>query len=101
MEKTLRIVVDAMGGDNFPQAPVEGAVQAGKASEGFEVILAGKEEILTEELKKYGFKYLGTVTVYSHLQACGIINDHAEGCPCYHIINDSNPTVRKRRWLEK
>ncbi|MBE5996956.1 MAG: phosphate acyltransferase PlsX [Lachnospiraceae bacterium] len=55
MEKTLRIVVDAMGGDNFPQAPVEGAVQAVKASEGFEVILAGKEEILTEELKKYGY----------------------------------------------
>ncbi len=61
----------------------------------------GLSDQIAKELKKYGFKYLGTVTVYSHLQACGIINDHAEGCPCYHIINDSNPTVRKRRWLEK
>ena len=61
----------------------------------------GLSDRIAKELKKYGFKYLGTVTVYSHLQACGIINDHAEGCPCYHIINDSNPTVRKRRWLEK
>ena len=53
------------------------------------------------ELKNYGFKYLGTVTVYSHLQACGIVNDHAEECPCYQAINRTHPTVRKRRFLEK
>ena len=60
----------------------------------------GLSDQIAKELKKYGFKYLGTVTVYSHLQACGIINDHADGCPCYHRINDSHPTVRKRRFLE-
>ena len=55
MEKTLRIVVDAMGGDNFPGAPVEGAVMAVKAAEGFDVILAGKEEILRKELDRLGY----------------------------------------------
>ena len=53
------------------------------------------------EQKAYGFKYLGTVTVYSHLQACGIINDHGKDCPCYQYIIDNYPTVRKRRYLEK
>lgn len=36
---------------------------------------------LSKDMNKRGFKYLGSVTVYSHLQACGIINDHA--CNCY------------------
>ena len=37
-------------------------------------------ETISRDLKKRGFKYLGPVTVYSHLQACGIINDHEAGC---------------------
>ena len=61
----------------------------------------GLSDKISRELKRRGFKYLGTVTVYSHLQACGIINDHCDECPCYKRINGSNPTVRKRRYLEK
>ena len=59
----------------------------------------GLSDEIAKELKKRGFKYLGTVTVYSHLQACGIINDHGKGCPCYQHIIDNYPTVRKRRFL--
>ena len=44
-------------------------------------------------LKKRGFKYIGTVTIYSHLQACGMVNDHAEDCPCFHQINASHPCI--------
>ena len=61
----------------------------------------GLSDEIAKELKAYGFRYLGTVTVYSHLQACGIINDHGKDCPCYRQINENNPTVRKRRYLEK
>ena len=39
---------------------------------------------LSQDLRKRGFKYLGPVTVYSHLQASGVINDHVEGCFRYH-----------------
>ena len=35
--------------------------------------------------------------MYSHLQACGIINDHDENCPCYGRNNLLNETVVKRR----
>jgi DNA-3-methyladenine glycosylase I len=61
----------------------------------------GLSDEIARELRDCGFKYLGTVTVYSHLQACGIINDHGKDCPCYHAINEHNPTVRNRRYLEK
>ena len=61
----------------------------------------GLSERNSKALKKRGFKYMGEITVYSHLQACGIINDHGSDCPCYRRINDSHPTVNKRRDKEK
>lgn len=61
----------------------------------------GLSDRIAKELKKRGFKYLGTVTVYSHLQACGMINDHDKHCDCYERINSRYPTVIKRRYLEK
>lgn len=46
---------------------------------------------IAKELKKRGFKFLGSITVYSHLQACGIINDHEEGCFMYREIAEKYP----------
>ena len=51
-------------------------------------------DTISRDLKKRGFKYIGAVTIYSHLQACGIINDHAGDCPCYARINENWPTIR-------
>ena len=56
---------------------------------------------ISKDLKKRGFKYVGPVTIYSHLQACGIINDHDISCPCYNAIINDNPTVKKRRDKEE
>ena len=50
---------------------------------------------ISKDLKKRGFKFVGPVTIYSHMQACGIINDHSRDCPCFARINAANPTVRK------
>ena len=52
---------------------------------------------ISKDLKKRGFKYVGPVTIYSHLQACGIINDHDKDCPCRKNILDGYPTVVRRR----
>ncbi|WP_367341658.1 DNA-3-methyladenine glycosylase I [Limosilactobacillus sp.] len=35
---------------------------------------------LSRQLKKVGFKFVGPVTVYSYLQAVGLVNDHLEDC---------------------
>ena len=57
----------------------------------------GLSDRISKDLKKRGFKYVGAITIYSHLQACGIINDHGRDCPCYQTINAMHPTVNKRR----
>ncbi len=35
---------------------------------------------VSKEMKKIGFKFVGPVTIYSFLQAIGLINDHLENC---------------------
>lgn len=50
---------------------------------------------ISSDLKKRGFKYLGSITLYSHLQACGIINDHERGCFLYKKIMDAHPHICK------
>lgn len=38
-------------------------------------------EKISKDLKRRGFKYVGSIIIYSHLQAIGIINDHR--CQCF------------------
>lgn len=35
---------------------------------------------ISKDLKKRGMKYVGTVIVYSYLQAIGVVDDHEKGC---------------------
>lgn len=37
-------------------------------------------DALARELKKRGFRFVGSTTVYAFLQACGFVNDHEAGC---------------------
>ena len=37
-------------------------------------------DIIAKDLKKRGFKFLGSTTIYSYLQAVGIVNDHLLEC---------------------
>ncbi|MBQ9189650.1 MAG: DNA-3-methyladenine glycosylase I [Clostridia bacterium] len=43
----------------------------------------GLSNKISNNLKRRGFKYVGPITIYSHLQACGTINDHDKDCPCW------------------
>ncbi|MDE6517823.1 MAG: DNA-3-methyladenine glycosylase I [Acetatifactor sp.] len=54
-------------------------------------------EQISKDLKKRGFKYMGSITVYSHLQACGMINDHVERCFRYRQVMEGYPAKRKRK----
>lgn len=38
---------------------------------------------LSEDLKRRGFKFVGSTVVYSHMQATGMINDHLVECFCH------------------
>lgn len=37
---------------------------------------------ITRDLKKRGFKFIGSVTIYAFMQACGMVDDHENGCFC-------------------
>ncbi len=50
----MKILIDAMGGDNAPQAPVEAAVRAVKELD-VEIALVGDTDVVESELKKYNY----------------------------------------------
>lgn len=35
---------------------------------------------ISKDLKKRGMKYVGTIIIYSYLQAIGVVNDHEKDC---------------------
>lgn len=37
-------------------------------------------DTISKDLKKRGMKYVGTVIIYSYLQAIGVVDDHEKGC---------------------
>ncbi len=47
---------------------------------------SGESDALSKDLKKRGFKFVGSTIVYAHMQATGLVNDHVVGCfrykPC-------------------
>ncbi len=41
---------------------------------------------LSKDLKKRGFKFLGTTVCYAHMQATGMVNDHLVSCFRYREV---------------
>ncbi|RVT78464.1 DNA-3-methyladenine glycosylase I [Flavobacterium sufflavum] len=37
-------------------------------------------DVISKDLKKRGFKFVGSTVVYAHMQATGMVNDHVETC---------------------
>lgn len=35
---------------------------------------------ISKDLKKRGFKFVGSTIIYAHMQACGMVNDHTTDC---------------------
>ncbi len=44
-------------------------------------------DIISKDLKKRGFKFIGSTIVYSFMQATGMVNDHLTGCFRYEEVN--------------
>ncbi|NAS12676.1 DNA-3-methyladenine glycosylase I [Poritiphilus flavus] len=41
---------------------------------------------ISKDLKKRGFKFVGSTVVYAHMQATGMVNDHEVGCFRYEEV---------------
>ena len=37
-------------------------------------------DLISDDLKKRGFKFVGSTIVYAHMQATGMVNDHVTSC---------------------
>ena len=37
-------------------------------------------DALSKDLKKRGFKFVGSTVIYAHMQATGMVNDHVQDC---------------------
>ena len=40
---------------------------------------------ISKDLKKRGFKFVGSRIIYAYMQAVGLVNDHITTCHCYHL----------------
>jgi DNA-3-methyladenine glycosylase I len=40
---------------------------------------------ISKDLKKRGFRFVGTTIIYAYLQAVGVVNDHAPDCFLYAV----------------
>lgn len=49
-----------------------------------------ESDTLSRDLVRRGFKFVGSTIIYSHMQACGLVNDHMTHC-----------FVRRRRGVSK
>ena len=41
---------------------------------------SAQSDALSKDLKKRGFKFVGTTIIYAHMQATGMVNDHVVDC---------------------
>ncbi len=47
---------------------------------------SAESDVLSKDLKKRGFKFVGSTVVYAHMQATGMVNDHIEDCFRFHEV---------------
>lgn len=45
-----------------------------------------ESDALSRDLKRRGFKFVGSTVMYAHMQACGLVNDHTTDCFRYREI---------------
>lgn len=54
-----------------------------------------ESDALSKDLKKRGFRFVGSTIVYAYLQAAGLVNDHTTDCFLYRRRSLANTKLRK------
>ncbi len=97
MRDPLRIALDAMGGDDAPAAPAEGAVRAARAW-GYEVQLVGREEAIRAELARRDLS--GVEHLLPVVHASEVVEMHEHPAAAVRAKRDSSMAVGIRRVKE-
>ena len=93
----MKIILDAMGGDFAPEAPVMGAIDAAKAY-GAEIVLVGRGNEILEVLKKNGIDNLPEHIEIAH--ADDVVDMHDDPAKIVHKRKNSSMVIGLRMLAE-
>lgn len=80
-QRFLEVQEEFDGFDNYIWQFVDGKPIVNHWKNTSEVPATSPEsDTLSKDLKKRGFKFVGSTIIYAHMQACGLVNDHTIGC---------------------
>ncbi len=76
--------------DQYIWSFVEGEPLVNGWSKMSEIPATSKEsDALSKDLKKRGFKFVGSTIIYAYMQACGLVNDHTIDCFRYKELTSN------------
>lgn len=83
----LKLVDEVGSFDDYIWSFVGGKPIVNRWKKSGEIPATSKEsDALAADLKKRGFKFVGSTVMYAHLQAAGLINDHLVACPRWREV---------------
>jgi len=86
----MKIILDAMGGDHAPEAPVMGAIEAARLY-GTEITLVGRGEAILEVLKKHNIETLPEGIEIAH--ADDVVDMHDDPAKVVHKRKNSSMVI--------
>lgn len=84
----MKIIIDAMGGDHAPQAPVEAGCKA-SATLGVDIVFVGKKDVIEAQMQKYTYNAENVEIV----NADEVITNHEEPAKAVRHKKDSSIVV--------
>ncbi len=93
----MKIILDAMGGDFAPEAPVMGAIDAAKAY-GAQILLVGRGEEILNVLKKNGIENLPAGIEIAHAE--DVVDMHDDPAKVIHKRKNSSMILGLRMLAE-
>jgi DNA-3-methyladenine glycosylase I len=83
----LELVGELGSFDTFIWGFVDGKPIVNRWNHGKQIPATSKQsDALAKELKRRGFKFVGSTVMYAHMQAAGLINDHLVDCPRWRVV---------------
>ena len=86
-QKFLEVQKEFGSFDQYIWRFVEGKTLINKRQSMADVPATSPEsDVLSKDLKKRGFKFVGSTIMYAYMQACGLVNDHTVECFRYKEV---------------
>jgi DNA-3-methyladenine glycosylase I len=59
------------------------------------VSITAESRLMSKELKKRGWSFVGPTTAYAFMQSLGIVNDHLPGCASFESIENARRDLKR------